>query len=540
MPLKDDLLRKGYLPENLPPGFASEQIADYFIKNPRQGFLSQNARPVRPAIYNASKRGMSRRTFSAIHPTTGHDLAEFISARWDELQTFFKKSSFSLSVPTLTPDGDRALGITSHNELEATKLARLSHYRFIAKTDISRFYHSIYTHSIPWALHGRKEAKADRDVASAKVFCNRADQILRCGQDGQTIGIPVGPDASRMIAETICTAIDLEFSNRCTVPDYSLLRHVDDIWIGANSHADVENALWRYREAIREFELDINENKTKIYAEDFRFCDRWPTDIASQLEFAINSPQHRIPERLRAALEHAFSFATTDGDDGVLKYVIRYIDQTDLKEKHWESVEPFLRRSATHFGHTVDYVTRVLVWRHLVHDDLNRNAWAAILQAILDRQGRLGNDSEVCWAIYACMRLSISIPNGLALNIFSNCGAMSFLTLLNCIELNLVDGAVFSAAHERMSQESASGPFWPVMMEWVSRRWPNFRKLPMENEVVTDLANKEVLLFQPGLLPRVFRNLQQTEFATVAQAIEHRVSFYEDEDEDEDEEATLF
>lgn len=534
MPLKDDLLRRGYLPENLPPAFTTEQIADYFKANASKGFLSDTKYLVRPAIYNASKRGMTRRNFSLVHPVTAHDLSEFSEARWDQLAGFFNKGRYSLSVPKPTPEGDRALEIGSHTELEAVRLTRLSRYRFIAKTDISRFYHSVYTHSIPWAFHGRKNAKADRNPRSNMVFCNRADHILRCGQDGQTIGIPVGPDASRLIAEVICTAIDLEFQNRCKVSDYAVLRHVDDVWIGANSHADAEDALWRYRESIREFELDINEAKTRIYAEDFRFSDGWPTEVASQLEFAIEADKRRAPERLRAALEHAFSLTATGSDDGVLKYAIRYLDQSDQRWKHWDTIEPFLKRAAVHFGHTVDYVTRVIVWRYLTQGEFDRESWSAIFLAILDRQGRLGNDSEVCWAIYACMRLEIKISREIAENILANCGALSALAIMNCVELKLVDTDIFSAATAILSQENAAGHYWPVLLEWLARKWPNYKKLSVDNDLIEAMSAKEVKLFNPQQLPRVFRGLDEASFGDVVEAIERRVSFYDDENEGED------
>jgi hypothetical protein len=341
MPLEDDLIRKGYFPENLPPAFFSDAMAGTFGHIGGGDWWSNSTSTVRPATYNASKRGLARRTFSVVHPATIHDLAKFSAARWQESCAFFGQTTYSLSSPQHTEHGDRAIAISSHNELETTKLSRLSQYRFIAKTDISRFYHSIYTHSIPWAFHGKAAAKLDRSQNSENVFFNRADYILRCGQDGQTIGIPVGPDTSRIIAETVATAIDIEFRNRCDVQDFGLIRHVDDVWIGANTHADAERALWRYREAIREFELDINESKTRIYSSDFQFSDRWPAELSIQLGTAIESTHHQASERMRAALEHAFALAVSDGDDGVLKYAIRYLDRHDAQWSHWESVEPF-------------------------------------------------------------------------------------------------------------------------------------------------------------------------------------------------------
>jgi len=54
MSLKQDLLSKGYLLENLPPAFNTEEIARYFSNKPNE-YLSGEKAPVRPAMFNASK-----------------------------------------------------------------------------------------------------------------------------------------------------------------------------------------------------------------------------------------------------------------------------------------------------------------------------------------------------------------------------------------------------------------------------------------------------------------------------------------------------
>lgn len=538
--LEDDLLRKGYLPENLPPAFYSDSVADGLRSIGGDGWLSQSSRAVRPTTYNASKRGITRRAFSLVHPETMHDLARFVAQRWRESESFFGQANYSLSVPQYTETADRAIQISSYTAVETTKIAQLAQYRFIAKTDISRFYHSIYTHSIPWAFHGKVAAKADRDFDSAEVFFNRADYILRCGQDGQTIGIPVGPDTSRILAEIVATAIDLEFRNRCDVGDVALIRYVDDVWIGANSHADAERVLWRYREAIREFELDINENKTRIHSSDFRFTDAWPTDLSVALEVALNSSRGQSHERLRAALEQAFSMAVTTGDDGILKYVIRYLDRHDVRWSHWETVEPFLKRALVHFGHTVDYVTRVIVWRHLSKGDLDTERWSTLLATVIDRHGRIGNDSEVCWGIYACARLNIPIARSTAENILRNCGALSIVALLNCVDRGLVEQSIFEVAHDRLRMESARGPFWPLLLEWKSREWPKHGDLNLRNRVIASLAQRHAALFDQDRLPAVFTDIEEANFNQVWEAIEHRPSMYdEDEQIEEDDDIPI-
>jgi len=537
MSLKQDLLRIGYFPENLPPPFHSEQIAQFFSGNPG-AYLSDPKRPLRAAIYNASKRGSSRRTFSAIHPTTAHDLAEFLQKHQSELDALFAKNSSSLSVPRHTPDGERAIEIASHNQLEVERLARLSGYRFIAKTDISRFYHSIYTHSVSWAFHGKAASKKAKKSTATDVYFNRLDFIIRQGQDGQTIGIPVGPDASRYVAELICTSIDTDFFNRLGGDDVRFIRHVDDVWIGAQSHSDVERALWLYRNCLREFELDINESKTRIYSADFRFTDAWPTDVASRIEGALAAADSRRNERLRAALEYAFDMAVSSGDDGVLKYAIRQLDSSDHEWDEWSVLQPFLMRCAIHLGHTIDYAVRVLVWRKLVKDDVDELRWKAIVSSLLDRHGRLGNDSEVCWLLFAANILQMDVPDEIALTVVQNCGALSIVSIMNSSGFD--QKAVFDQLFDLVSAESADGAMWPVFLEWSGSGWHRHQdvKKLVTNDTLNAMVAQSVFVFDVDRLTRVFKGVEASKFADISHAIERRVSFYDDND-GEDEDVTL-
>jgi hypothetical protein len=520
MTLKQDLLRIGYLPENLPPPFHTEEVSQYFSDNP-SGYLSDTKQPLRSAVYSASKRGISRRTFSAIHPITAHDLAEFLLARAPELDKLFEGNKSSFSVPRHTPDGDRALEISSHNQLEMERLTRLSGYRFIAKTDISRFYHSIYTHSVPWAFHGKQASKKARKIDSDDIYFNRLDYTLRQGQDGQTIGIPVGPDASRYVAELICNAIDSDFVNRCGSDDIVFIRHVDDVWIGAQSHTDAERALWLYRNCLREFELDINENKTHIYAANFRFTDSWPSDVAFRIELAVHTTEHRREERLRAALEYAFDLSLSESDDGILKYAIRQLDRSEHQWDEWSILQPFLMRSAIHFGHTLDYVVRVLVWRKLTRNDLDETRWTAVIKTLLDRHGRLGNDSEVCWLLFASMILETVIPTDIAVNIVRNCGALSIVAILNVC----CDKVIYDTVFEVIRADSADGSMWPVFLEWGSSGWSRKSEVKdlINNEVMKGLVEKSVFLFDSERLTRVFKGVEASKFSDISHAIETRI-----------------
>lgn len=535
MTLQRDLLFKGYLPEGMAPFFTSKGIAECLSKLKPKDYLTKGNVRQRASPYSASKRGLTRRVFSVMHPVTAYDCAKFVDRHLAQFGEAFGRSAISLSKPVHESGTERAVSISSHSQFEEVRMERLAPYRFVVKTDISRFYHSIYTHSVPWAMHGKAASKADTLANSTKVVFNKLDQIIRNGQDGQTIGIPVGPDVSRYIAELISSAIDAEFSKNPGVESYEAIRHVDDVYIGAHTHADAEKLLWRYREAVREFELDINETKTRIYSSDFRFADAWPVDLSEKIRSAFQARSARRRDRLRAALEDAFALAVNTGDDGVLKYVIRALDDHGLSIGDWEIVEPFLKRCVVHFGHTVDYVSRMLVWQDLVNFSFQSDSWKEILIEILNRHGRLGNDGEVTWAMYACYHLGVPIPHEVALVIASNCSAVSVVALLNCVEKGLVGDELFETGLQRIKHEDARGQYWPLLLEWVSRSWPDSSVVEgqLKCETVAELCKANVSIFDGSILPRVFQDRDPSEFSKVKNAIE-KSDFYEDDVESED------
>jgi hypothetical protein len=102
------------------------------------------------------------------------------------------------------------------------------HCRYLLYADTSRYYTTIYTHSISWALHGKSVAKERRHDKS--LLGNQLDELVRATQDSQSVGIPIGPDTSLIISEIIGTAIDLELRERLSAANIKMQghRYLDD------------------------------------------------------------------------------------------------------------------------------------------------------------------------------------------------------------------------------------------------------------------------------------------------------------------------
>jgi hypothetical protein len=208
-PTLESLLTKGYFPEVLPPNFITVDFGTFAAKSPTvfDAFAAKPAR-LKGIHYSASKSGFRRRPFVITHPISEYFDAKFIADNGNAIDQQFQRSRFSASIPEATGEDGRAVNITPFHELHRRMHERVGQFGYVAKSDVQRYFPSIYTHSIPWAMHGKTAAKKDTDPNSKNVLFNKLDQLVRRGQDGQTVGLPIGPDSSRIIAEIIGCAID--------------------------------------------------------------------------------------------------------------------------------------------------------------------------------------------------------------------------------------------------------------------------------------------------------------------------------------------
>jgi hypothetical protein len=116
--------------------------------------------------------------FDLPHPAFLRDQALFFEKHWTELSIVFDKAHGSASKLKFVDPGVRHVKITSHSEFPKIRLRTFSRYKFCLIADVSRFFPSIYTHTIPWAINGKEAAKMDFKHNSATITGNRLDFIL--------------------------------------------------------------------------------------------------------------------------------------------------------------------------------------------------------------------------------------------------------------------------------------------------------------------------------------------------------------------------
>ena len=464
-PKPERMIKAGLLPENLPPSYSSASIWSHY--EPHLGSYLVTKKSVgSPSIYNSSKRGHQRRIFGLPHPTFVFDQAGFFERHWTALDPLFSRSPGSQSVPIVSEVGARAIRITPHSELPKARLRSFSRDRFCLVTDVARFFPSIYTHAIPWAINGRSAAKKDTNATSAAVFGNRLDFIGRQSQDRQTVGIPVGPDTSKIVSELVLSAVD-EALVAASGDTLRYIRHVDDYWIGGKTVEECEHHLQVLRGCLRAYELDTNELKTRILSTNYILGETWPGDFEKELRDGLTSRTGPSADAdAVAVLSRIIDRATKDNDDGMIRFAIKRIDERHLWKISWDILEHFIAQCAVQFSHSIDYVARVVSWRARMGETYDRALWTDVAISVAGEGAALGRDSEVVWALWLMKELKIKIPKRLSTKIVQHNSPIVLGYLAHFHAHNLTNAKdLASTLWERVEGSVYAEQSWPLALE---------------------------------------------------------------------------
>ena len=145
----------------------------------------------------------------------------------------------------------------SANNIRKKKDVNSKNKKYILKTDLSNFFYSIYTHTIPWVMIGKKEAKK----RVKKEFSNKLDSLIQNSQDGETKGVPTGSILTRFIVEMYQLKIDQDLSKKLNIHFH---RYVDDYNFYFNKDIEKEKVLKEIYSIYSDVELQLNENKIKV------------------------------------------------------------------------------------------------------------------------------------------------------------------------------------------------------------------------------------------------------------------------------------
>lgn len=264
----------------------------------------------KPLFFSAANVRKKERKLALLHPLAQYLLLQFVVIYNDRIIDVAKKSNFSVRSPRKLNSNEIMLstqrrvdkiwqalnfqnqGAVTSEEDRVDFFHYFSYYitdkyggmissllmneaqnkfQFLGKIDVQNFFPSIYTHAIAWSLYGSK-ALAKNQKQDSLSFPNVLDFVMRSINFGETNGIVVGPEFSRIVAEMLLSPLDENVEINANREkklrlhtDYFVMRFVDDIFIFANSKSVIEKVMASYKNEFNKVNLSINEQKVRIF-----------------------------------------------------------------------------------------------------------------------------------------------------------------------------------------------------------------------------------------------------------------------------------
>lgn len=395
------LLTHGYFPKELPPCFSSKEVGQHVFDNWAQlSEVWKKKEWTQPATLNLARYGGLRRRVSVPNLRSFTPLAAELSQTHNWPQPIdFLEPLWSGSWPSPSTE-TRAFAPTSKLvDLVGIHAVNRSHGSVAVLADVSQFYSSVYTHAIAWALHGKVEARIDR--WDEKLAGSRIDKLVQLGQDGQTHGIPIGPDTSFIIGEIVLGAVDRGLWVKGHQPKG--IRYYDDYELIFDDRRAAENMLNDMESELDAFGLRLNPLKTRIVELPFEL-NEVPFFRLRNFPFRNVTNEADVMAYFDEALRLRNEFPRSD----VIHYAIGHLATISFGDGVWQALQNLLVQLVRVEPSAFESLARLLV-----DQKLKGKALAPVMEGFLSRSiienTRRGRDSEVTWALWLCSIFEIDL-----------------------------------------------------------------------------------------------------------------------------------
>lgn len=410
-----DVLEKGYFPRELPPAFTTASYAAVIDAAPRPlpgnfALNTRNALPraAQPVTHNVARAGRMRRRMEIPNPILHANLVQEFVTSWTSIIAFINGMNFSSTRPRYPALDGRGIGPENgFGERPRLRAASRVGGRYLLRADISRFYHSIYTHSIPWALHTKTAAKQRQNRQNWSMLGVRLDYFIRRAQDDQTMGIPIGPDTSLVIAEILLRRLDEELQHR--LGRLKGFRAVDDYELSFATAADAEQGLAELQATLLEYELDINDLKTEIAELPQWLEEPWTVPLATM----------RVSRRNHISQKYDLLYLTTQAFDtskrlpgsSSIRYVLGRLSRIRILRQNWDLYQNILFQCALGESDTLSYVLTELIRYKAAGLTVDHAQLQVVLNSAIVREAPIGQGNEVAWALWGLLVFDLALES---------------------------------------------------------------------------------------------------------------------------------
>lgn len=265
--------------------------------------------------------------------------------------------------------------------------------KYLVEADISTCFPSIYSHSLPWSLVGKEEAK--KHIGDTSKWYNQIDIACQELRNGETHGLLIGPHSSNLLAELILTAVDRKLQDK---GDYHYFRNIDDYDCYVNSYDEAQRYLRDLEEALKEFDLPLNHKKTKILELPVANTANW---IHRLNNVPLVAPFGKTTyKEVNAYLDIALQLMKENDDAAVLKYAIKTLSGQNLTD----NAKTLAGKRIMHLAVLYPYLLQLMEEYVFLPYQVNADDIKVFANTIRIEAEKVNNYEAMCYSIYYAIK----------------------------------------------------------------------------------------------------------------------------------------
>ncbi|AQT45941.1 hypothetical protein BBC0244_022890 [Bartonella apihabitans] len=461
------LLNKGFYPSELPPPFKVKNYNKIInnIKYDSKYFSTLTQ-------YNGTTHKGNIRKFGIVNPINYFFLAKYISENWVNITKIYSLTKCSGARPkfTNTNSGGRAIEGATIRAKRKHQNHLTSIYPVVLHLDINRFYGSIYTHSIPWAALGKENAKNLHHKGLLKNdWSNTLDTLLRNCNQQQTIGLPIGPDTSRIVSEIILSRIDHELVSSkklYSLNSNQIYHNVDDYQIGNSSISDSENIQSLFVHVLNKYELNLNEFKTTIS----HGMNSKP-EVFQRYFDVLNGKLGT--DFIEHFFEILYNIDLSNKDNNIVGYCLKKFYKSLINNSNQVLLREYLQRLIFAQPYQARWILPVLLNSYKLMTDLN-DVKKVIVWGV-ETSARRNDVVNVLWYLYASIFLKLNIGKGTCKQCENMSNSLVDVMLFHGKNIGLFSIDVKSL-RARYSSSDFRSSSWLALYEIERKGWDNSKE----------------------------------------------------------------
>lgn len=399
--LYEGLLGYGLFSEMLPPFLSSESFFRYCKRNSHLA-TDGNATYIE---YNSMRNINIPRTIGIPSPFNYNGLCKALSDNWENIKKHFenntkneeykksrihirkikdKKTIFEMSYNNWIYDGDPEANLLNDN-------------KYVVHADISNCFGSIYSHAIPWALVGKKEAKKH---ITDDTWYNLIDKRIRECKYGETNGILIGPHASNILSEIILTKIDNALGSK----EWKYIRNIDDYTCFVKSKDEAYKFLIELGDQLKKYNLSLNYKKTSINELPFALTSSWKHKLDNlSIYYRNNCFDYKS---IKSYFDDAVDLmSANDKNAAILNYAIKCIPSDDLSANAKEYCVTYV----LHLCLLYPYLLRIIDECVFQKFNVEKEVIGKFVRTIFASSKNNRNFDGICFSIYFAIKYNVSI-----------------------------------------------------------------------------------------------------------------------------------